>query len=155
DPQNSGTLYAAVSGSSGIFKSTDGGMSWTNLLKAPASKALAIDPQDGRMLYAATYRGVFKTTNGGADWIEGSSPAGQYCCGSLAIDPQDPDTIYGGGDYGVFRSTDGGASWTNTGLPLWEHSNLIGVEPSAGLAVDPQNSGTVYAATPGLGIFKS
>jgi photosystem II stability/assembly factor-like uncharacterized protein len=157
DPQNSGTLYAAVD-HGGIFKSTDEGVSWANSLMASGAKALAINPQDGSTLYAANWSGMVKSTNGGADWKAVSSGLPANCCGSLAIDPQAPDTIYVGGYSGVFRSTDGGANWTNTGVPFWLNPISYSVNPpnpSAGLAVDPQSSAIVYAATLGGGIFKS
>lgn len=158
DPQDPSTVYAATGGA--VFKSTDGGRRWN-----PASsglrgaKALAIDFQTPGTLYAAG-GGVFKTTDGGANWSSMGSVPSADCCGSVAIDPQDPNTIYAGARYGVFKSTDGGTNWVNTGLLSWQdgHPTTFAINPqnpTAGLAVDSQNPGTVYAATDGLGVFKS
>src|SRR5206468_3734344 len=80
DPQTPTTLYAGTGGS-GVFKSTDGGASWsavnTGLPYSGPSytphysyvPALAIDPQTPATLYAGTSgSGVFKSTDGGASW---------------------------------------------------------------------------------------
>ena len=63
---------------SGVFKSTNGGRSWTAInagltsaygLSAPSIFALAIDPSAPATLYASTYTGgVFKSTDGGGSW---------------------------------------------------------------------------------------
>jgi photosystem II stability/assembly factor-like uncharacterized protein len=71
------------------------------------------------------------------------------------VDPQNPDTLYAAGAFGdpgrdgVFKSSDGGASWNaiNSGLPARSGVHV--------LAIDPQNSRTVYAGSSGSGVFKS
>jgi photosystem II stability/assembly factor-like uncharacterized protein len=153
DTQTSSTVYAVTGG--GLFKSTDRGASWSSLpLRATA---LVIDPQKPSTLYAAG-SGIWKSTDGGVSWSNAKSGLPSNCCGSLAIDPQNPNVIYAGVyDGGAFMSTDGGATWSDTGLPSMR-DNSIAVDPpnpSAGLAVDPQNPGTLYAATNGAGLFKS
>src|SRR5437870_7033894 len=71
DPVTPATLYAGAY-SGGVFKSTDGGGSWTAVntgLTDVCVRTLAIDPQTPATLYAGTDRGgVFKSTNGGASW---------------------------------------------------------------------------------------
>src|SRR5439155_6256077 len=79
DPQTPATLYASVSmgsfafpSSGAVFKSTDGGASWSAAnagLHAPIIHALAIDPQDPATVYAGTQGGgVLKSTDRGANW---------------------------------------------------------------------------------------
>src|SRR5262252_6388271 len=114
-----------------------------------SARALAIDPQHPGTVYAGTSGGVFKTTNGGTSWNAANSglPAG-YIARALVIDPQNPNTVYAGGacgpygPCGIFKSTDGGSNWRpiNSGL----ESTVIVVES---LAIDPQNSSTLYAGT--------
>jgi photosystem II stability/assembly factor-like uncharacterized protein len=97
---------------------------------------------------------VFKTTNGGEVKPSGSwtnvGLTGFNHLENLAIDSQNPSTIYAIAVYGVtgvlFKTTTGGASWAavNSGLP----NNVTA------LAIDPQNSGMVYAGT-GSGVFRS
>ena len=99
DPQTPTTLYAGTD-SGGVFKSTDGGASWSavnNGLTAAWVLALAIDPQTPTTLYAGTYGGeVFKSTNGGASWSAVNNDLTAAWVWDLAIDPQTPTTLYVG-----------------------------------------------------------
>src|ERR1051326_7366313 len=138
DPRNPSTVYAAAP-ASGIFKTTDGGASWTRVGSEPIPKSsgllsLAID--SAGTVYAAGCPGVFKTTDGGASWsaINLSVDTFHGCLQSLAIDSQNPGTLYAGGP-GIFKTTDGGSSWTQV-----NSSSGISV-----LAIDPQNPETIYA----------
>lgn len=158
DPRNSNTVYAAAR--RGVFRTTNGGASWTRLAELIAGSALFIDPQSSATIYLATWNGIFKTIDGGANWIGGAGLPPD-CCGSFAMDPGNPATMYAGGRYGVYKSNDGGAHWTSAALAIPRDvvetpgSVVNPRNPSIGLAVDPHNPGTVYAATPGLGLFKS
>src|SRR5207249_7197462 len=74
DPVTPATLYAGTD-SNGVFKSTNGGASWSAVntgLTAKTVSILAVDPQTPATLYAATQSGwsgvVFKSTNGGGRW---------------------------------------------------------------------------------------
>src|SRR5438094_875201 len=68
-PQTATTVYAGTCGG-GVFKSTDGGATWSASGLTDASVlALALDPQTPTTLYAGTYGGgVFKSTDGGTTW---------------------------------------------------------------------------------------
>src|SRR5438105_1230466 len=129
DPVTPATLYAGTD-SNGVFKSTNGGASWSAVntgLTVKTVSNLAIDPQTPATLYAATRAAggfgssgvVFKSTNGGGSL----SAVNTFNAGVsvLAIDPQTPTTLYAGigNGWGVFKSTNGGGSWSavNTGLP--------------------------------------
>src|SRR5262249_472229 len=152
------TLYAGTS-SAGVFKSTDGGTSWSAVnsgLTAVHISDVAIDPRNASTLYAATDSGLVKTTDGGTNW----SPANSGLAWSgfpLAIDPENTSTIFAAGcatktgseasSCGVFKSTDGGTSWSA--------SFLAGSNWISALAVDPQNSNIVYATSQELGVYCS
>lgn len=130
----------------GVFKSTDGGVSWTpastglplytgSAASHHAVLALAMDPTNRNVLYAAanpffdnsSFAGnVYKTTNGGASWaVAGTGLAGQDIR-ALLVDPSNSLRVYAasGGSAlnpgGVFVSEDGGATWNSisAGLPL-------------------------------------
>ena len=76
DPAVPATLYASTS--SGIYKTTNGGDSWTRVLVGFLF-TVAIDPASPATLYAGGESGrVFKSTNGGGTWTSGvtSLPAG-------------------------------------------------------------------------------
>ena len=71
NPTAPGTIYAGTGGD-GIYKSTNGGTSWTAVTSASDSGmtstivlSLAIDPKTPTTLYAGTDWGVFRSTNGG------------------------------------------------------------------------------------------
>ena len=153
DPFTPATLYAGTI-KGGVFKSTNGGNSWTAInsgLTTPSIKALAIDPSNPATLYAGTGGGVFKSTNGGTTWQPTGANVFLTVGGglALAIDRFTPATLYAGTfAFGVFKSTNGGTSWTdvNSGLPM----NPIVYS----LAIDPFTPSTLYAGTDG-GVFKS
>ena len=71
DPSTPATLYAVAAGA-GIFKSTNGGASWTAVNTGLTSKdvlAVAIDPSTPSTVYAGTESdGLFKSVNGGKTW---------------------------------------------------------------------------------------
>jgi photosystem II stability/assembly factor-like uncharacterized protein len=149
DSQNSRTLYASTD--SGLFKTSDRGANWS-MVSSPKGLdgwplSLAVDPQTSGTIYAGLCGDrVYKSTDGGASWRAAGGEMQDYLTwlplpGSLAIDPQNPATLYAVMHHGVYKSTDGGASWSaaTAGLPL-------GLDAVPMLAVDPKNSGTVYAA---------
>jgi photosystem II stability/assembly factor-like uncharacterized protein len=153
DPRDPATIYAGIGYErsfdqpGGVFKSTDGGTTWSSANTGLAKidiRALAIDPETPAVIYAGVYDGgVFKTTDGGASWSVENAGLSDTRILALAIDPTAPATIYAGAETGgIFKSTDGGESWLPTGLTKGE----IRV-----LAVDPNGSNALYAgATSGL-----
>ena len=135
DPRNPATVYAGIEGCSagcssaaGVYKSTNGGVTWVSASAGLADDlqviALAIDPDDTRVLYAATrFNGLFKTNNGGVTWMSiNPAPTGTMFAivhFALVVDPANPGTVYAGTFEGVLKTTDGGKSWVaaNSGLP--------------------------------------
>src|SRR6266851_1805620 len=117
DPLTPTTIYAGTY-LGGVFKSANGGASWsasnTGLTNTNV-RALAIDPLTPTTIYAGTYLGggVFKSANGGASW-SASMTNTTYVVQMLAIDPRTPTTIYAAADSfgGVFKSANGGATWS-------------------------------------------
>ncbi len=166
DPSQSATVYAGMDdgiAAGGLFKSGDGGATWTNTgLTASAVSLLAIDPANPQNVYAATeghntspagFQGLFKSTDGGQTWLAISTglaallEARSTTATALAIDPTDPQVLYlGTSTLGVYRTTDGGATWSpfNDGLTSF---------PIRCLAVANGPSHFVYAVTSG-GVFK-
>lgn len=171
DPLTPTILYAGTKGS-GVFKSTDGGMSWTAINSGLPSLVhgsaiievshLAIDPRTPTILYATTGPGIFKSTQGGTSWTAVNDGLPQYEIDALALDPQTSTTLYVAiYSQGVFKSADGGTTWTasNNGLPLYfeSHVDATNIYVDA-LAIDPKTPTTLYAqawSNGGDGIFKS
>ena len=126
DTTNPATLYAGTG--NGVFKSTDGGLSWKakNVGLEKGIDALALDPSNPSRLYAASYE-VFRSTDGGDTWAELPVEAE-----AVTIDPVTPSILYAGSYAGtghVFRSTDYGDSWVEASSGL--------TEAVLGVAIDP------------------
>jgi photosystem II stability/assembly factor-like uncharacterized protein len=124
DYANDSTVFAAVdagiSYTGGVYKSTDGGETWTQVnsgLPYPLAHSVAISPNyaDDSTVFAGTYHGVYKSTDGGETWTRMNC---YYYVQSVAISPDyanDP-TVFAVTDDGVYKSTDGGETWTQIGL---------------------------------------
>ncbi|HSN53307.1 MAG TPA: hypothetical protein VLT32_01490 [Candidatus Sulfomarinibacteraceae bacterium] len=131
-----GPLWSS-GGDRGLYKTTDGGATWTRVLSAgewTGVTDLVMDPRNPDLLYAATWQrhrtvaavidggpesGIHRSTDGGASWTELTAglPEGNMGKIGLAISPQNPDVLYAAIELdnrkgGVWRSTDRGASWS-------------------------------------------
>lgn len=146
-PEQGGDAYRG----DGIYRSDDGGRSWT-VLPGTASgtpqaadqpfdgvSALALDAtrSDGAVLYAATLGGILRSADGGGSWsvvLGGGRQAA--LCAEVAVGPA--GTVYAtlssdGAVRGIFRSQDG-LAWTDISPAALEfpfHRIAIGVAPSA------------------------
>ena len=157
DPKDPATVYAATNWS-GVFKSTDGGASWTTINSGLANSmvySLAISPSDNAMVYAGTRNGVFKTVDGGRHWIAASyglpKAIGRTLIEMLAIDPTNPKIVYAGTFEKVYKTINGAASWS----AIMSHPMVTQTSRFAALAVDPSHPATVYVAASDRGLFKS
>jgi photosystem II stability/assembly factor-like uncharacterized protein len=173
DPARPATIYAGIDDFTadsppaqpmrGLFKSTDGGLTWSNTgLTRNAVNLLAIDPSNSRTFYAAAvgpatelagFQGLFKSTDGGTTWREiNQGLAGvignrSISATALVVDRANGSVLYlGTSTRGVFRTVDGGANWApfNDGL-----TNL----QIRSLAAAPKGPRASYAAT-ASGVFK-
>ena len=83
--------------------------------------ALALDPTNSSILYAATNpRGVWRSADGGASWAPGAKPLTEHLQ-AIAVDPHTPTHVYLGTRAGVFRSIDSGDNFEPAGL-AWSNS---------------------------------
>lgn len=132
DPRQPDTLYAGgVAG--GVWKSTDGGLSWTaldDLAPNLAIGSLAMDPSSSQIVYAGTGEGyfnedavrgagIFKTTDGGLNWTQLAStdnPNFHYV-NDIVISRRDPRRVYAATRTGVWRSKNRGRSWNRVLSP--------------------------------------
>lgn len=118
-------LMVSFSGSSMVYRSTDGGASWTRTSAGLPNRTitkLTIDPHDANRVWA-TFAGltgpsVYSTVNGGASWNPSAMGLPLFSAQALLVDPTDSNTLYCGTDVGVYRSTDGGANWSRFGLGI-------------------------------------
>jgi len=157
-PSHNRTLYAGLSYMGGVYKSTDGGETWSsNGLDGAAISALALDASNPGVLYAAIegvylqprgFRGLFKTTDGSPNWAEANQgldtllQSGSIVT-AIVIDPADSNTVYlATSGAGIFRTVDGGANW----MPFNEGLGSLDVRVLLAAAGNP---GTLYAGTAG------
>lgn len=110
--------------SAGILRSTDGGNTWnsTNLSWAAAhqkqANALAMNPSNHDILFAATSSGLYKSIDNGLNWSNVKN--GNYK--DIQYHPNDPNTLYLKTSTQVFRSDDGGANFNNLISPTYSTS---------------------------------
>jgi photosystem II stability/assembly factor-like uncharacterized protein len=177
DPSDADVAYLAIASfgenvaccatnATGIYKTTDGGVSWTNKTASdglPYSlpwTAVVIDPANRQVLYAALsvyygsdFNGVYKSTNGGNSWtLLSNGPTGASAGRiALALAPSNDQILYvvaaapapQAGIYQFARSNNGGTTFTDLtgGTP-----NFVGSQGWYDLvvAVDPSTPSTVY-----------
>ncbi len=161
DPLNPGTVYAG-SAVGGVYKSEDGGRTWTPIFDDQPTQSIgdiSVDPQNTGTLYVGTGEangghntmrgfGVYKSTDGGQSW----NPSGLQDASHVSrilVSPSDPQRIYAASigsyfkaepDRGVYRSTNGGATWDKV-LFISDSTGVID------LAMRPDNPDVLFAAT--------
>lgn len=154
---NPSIIYAANYQS--IYVTTNGGATW-NQIFAPDQlqtlNLLVVDPNDPNIVFVAFdnykdfFSTIYKSTNGGASWtVFYYRDTGGLITYDLKIDAGNSNLIYASTYGGVYKSSDGGASWALRGSP---------VPSGAGaLAIDPNNSNTLYATSSNenVGVYKS
>jgi photosystem II stability/assembly factor-like uncharacterized protein len=143
DPRNSEVVYVAAQGplwaaggDRGLYKTTDGGKTWEQVLKIDewtGVSDIAYDPRNPDVIYATSYQraravwtlvdggpgsALHKTTDGGKTWnkLTNGLPGGDLGRIGVSVSPANPDYVYvlveaSGELGGLFRSTDRGASW--------------------------------------------
>ena len=147
----------------GLFKSTDGGRTWTDLiaqLKLHHPYGFDVDPTDSRIIYlcaAAVPRhhredGVYRSTDGGATWrklkIDWPVKGRSYVHPKFpSVDPYRPERVWiSVGACGLMVSTDRGETWRQVkGLPFRGPNRVT---------VDPRDHETIWVSTFGGGIWR-
>lgn len=160
-PQNPDILLAGTGNNqyhdeSGVYLSTDGGVSWQHTLQGDIITAVEFAISDPLTAYAGSASAIYRSQDGGYTWQRvsggehGWGPAGVRAGFpiDLQVDPREPKRIfaneYGGGN---FLSVDGGRTWTDAS------AGYTGAQVRD-LAVDPMSEGRIYA-TARSGIFTS
>jgi photosystem II stability/assembly factor-like uncharacterized protein len=172
DPRNSNVVWVAAQGplfseggERGLYKTTDGGATWTASLtinKDTGVTDLAFDPKNPDVVYAGTYErrrhvgqmigggpdgGIFKTKDGGKTWTKLTKGLPVMDVGriALATDPRKPTTVFAlisatPMERGFYRSEDSGASWTKL-------SGYTGGGPAyySKLFIDPWRPDTIWS----------
>ena len=148
DYSNSNTIYIATgdkdagdSYSVGVFKSTNGGLSWNTTGTMGGSNPsragdILIHPTNNQMLWCATNDGIYRTINAGNSWTLVQS--GNFAQGNLRLKPGDPSTVYAVSNNKFFKSTNSGASFTDISATLPASSSRLIMD------VTPANANYIY-----------
>jgi len=143
-PSNRSVLFARVfkyfpDDLSAVYRSGDGGASWTLLSSASSSYwvAVAVDPQDAARLYGCTSAGMLRSTNGGASW---TLFAPGWCL-TIAVTRTPDPAVFVATETGLARVVDTGGILP-TPLPV-----SLGNGGVYHLAVDPVDPRVMVAAT--------
>jgi photosystem II stability/assembly factor-like uncharacterized protein len=172
-PKDPGVVWVAAQGplwskggDRGLFKTKDGGKTWTKVLGGgewTGVTDVAIDPRDPDLLYAATWQrhrtvaaymgggpesGLHRSTDGGETWqkLAKGLPKGSLGKIGLALSPQDPDVLYAAIELdrrtgAVYRSTDRGSSWEKRSEAV---SGATGPHYYQELYASPHAEGRIY-----------
>ena len=181
DPRNPNVVYVASQGplfseggERGLYKTTDGGATWSAVLtisKDTGISDIVFDPRNPDVMFASAYQrrrhvgqmigggpegGIYKTTNAGKTWTKLSKglPTGDMGRAGLAIDGRrNPATVFALVDAkrpesGFFRSDDGGNSWTRIGRMVGGGRGGAGAGPAGGAPGRGGNAGAAPAPPP-------
>ncbi len=162
-----GCIRGNVSHGDGVYRSTDGGRTWSNvgLKETKQIGRVRVHPKDADLVYVAALghafgpnaeRGVFRSKDGGAHWQKVLFVDDRTGAIDLALDPTNPRVLYaatwqvvrtpwslesGGPGSGLYKSTDGGDTWrrlTEGGLPKGPWGRV-------GVTVSPANPSRLWA----------
>ncbi len=189
DPDNHNILWVgtgennhqrALGYGNGVYKSIDGGKSFTNMGLKDSRQIgqIAIDPRNTETIYVAAEgsvwgpggdRGLYKSADGGKTWKKILEISENTGVNNIVMDPRDPDVLYasseqrrrhvftkigGGPETAIYKSTNGGETWNKltSGLPGGDMGGI-------GLAISPVNPDVIYAiieaAQGGSGFYRS
>ncbi len=189
DPNNPNVIWVgsgennsqrSVSFGDGVYKSVDGGQSWSNLGLGESEHIgrIVVDPRDSNTVYVAAMgplwrgggdRGLYKTLDGGVTWERILHISDDTGVAEVWLDPRHPDTVYatsyqrrrhvwtlinGGPESAFHKSTDGGATWReiDSGLPDVDRGRM-------GLCISPVDPDVIYGVVDAErdegGVFRS
>ena len=175
DPNNSNVVWVGTGENNsqrnlaygdGVYKTTDGGKSFTNMGLKTSSQIgkIIIDPRNSNVVYVAAQgqvwgpggeRGLYKTTDGGKTWNRILEIGDYTGVSDLEMDPTNPDILYaashqrerrvyskidGGPESAIYKSVDAGASWIKLkkGLPKGDVGRI-------GISLSHANPNILYA----------
>ncbi len=172
DPRQSNTVYVAAQGplwskggDRGVFKTTDGGKTWENVLEISEHTGIndiVFDPSNPDVIYATSYQRrrhiwtlinggpestIYKTVDGGKTWnkINKGLPGVDLGRIGIAVAPSNSSKVYAiveaaEGKSGFYQSTNGGESWK-------KQSDYVSGSPQyyQEIVVDPHNENRVYS----------
>ncbi|HSN87656.1 MAG TPA: hypothetical protein VL025_12910, partial [Thermoanaerobaculia bacterium] len=128
-------LWAGLSNAGGLFRSSDGGESWSRTggeLGHQSILAVAADPVRPKLVYAGTWNGFFRSIDGGRTWARSNQGLPSYSgqpaeVRALAVDPRHPRRVFALSGGGLYLSRNQGRSWE---LLLQSYAEAFAIAPS-------------------------
>lgn len=179
-PDNPDIAYAAVVGQPfrksqerGVYKTTDGGASWQQILYHSDSVGavdLELSPDNPDLLYATMWRaerkpwtiisggatdGIFKSSDGGKTWTRKTQglPSSLFGKSDLAVSAAQPARVWAQiqaaeGQEGIYKSEDYGETWAKVKMPDNVHKSVM-YRPFyfTNIDVNPKNADNIWAGT--------
>lgn len=158
-PNNVGIIYVGTA-SGGLWKTTNGGATWTPIMDREGSYSIGwvtLDPSNPNVVWVGTGErnsqrsvaygdGVYKSDDGGRSWKNVGLKNSEHI-GRIVVHPKNADIVYvaaqgplwaPGGDRGLYKTTDGGKSWEQV-LKISENTGVSDV------VLDPRNPDVIVA----------
>ena len=173
-------MRSQISYGNGMYKSTDGGKTWTHigLENTRQIGRIDVDPKNPNIVFVAALghvygpnpdRGIYRSTDGGKTWQKVLFKNENVGAIDVRVDPTNSKIVYGvlwntrrppwsiyppsyGAGGGIFKSTDGGTTWkqSDTGIPTEAQGRI-------GITISPMNPRRLYAIVDAKagGLFRS
>jgi len=146
DPRDPNRIFANNYGG-GNFLSIDGGQTWTvasDGYTGAQVRAIAVDPSNPAIVYAAARSGFFASTDGGDSWTGRNTPPAYHLeWNAVAVDPSNPDHIVASNNWDpiILHSDNNGRTWT------WSGDRLVEGMGWRVFAFAPSDPKTLYAGS--------
>jgi photosystem II stability/assembly factor-like uncharacterized protein len=142
DPNNPDKVYVGTLW--GVYRSSNGGQTWTRNAGNVYAYAVGIDPADSNTIYAGYDKRCYKSTDGGVNWAIHTAGLCGMCQDILAYSGR----VYYGSYAGLYKSQDGGETWKASHAGV--KNNVI-----TAIAVAKSSPNVIYAEGSQNGLFKS
>jgi photosystem II stability/assembly factor-like uncharacterized protein len=165
-PQNPNVVYAAYVFGGGLWRTQNGGTTWTHMggrLRNHVVSSVAIHTANPNIVYAGLNdlnqnqdQGVLRTSDGGDTWTA-IGPAGK-AVSFVAAHPDNADTVYAASTDGVYKTTNGGATWNK--ILSWPNrpgcsGSCVDLAAFAEIRLRPGDPQTILVAEIDIGVART